>query len=125
MPQTGTRHSSFTGSLSLKELQHLPPWKSEESFKARSILGDQDFIEKIEPALKDKSALEEIPIRERLAFRPSLEQLLSEAKHQDISERHSKVKARGERDKAILSVHVHYGYTLSEIGAYLGLTTPL
>ncbi|MBN1226166.1 MAG: transposase [Deltaproteobacteria bacterium] len=83
-------------------------WKG---LKTQTILGDQDFIAKIKPALKDRSALKEVPKREFLVFRPSLEHLLNEKIQ----------KERIKRDQAILSAHLHYSYSLVEIGSYLGL----
>ena len=83
------------------------PW---EGSKSRSILGDQTFIDAIEPALKERALLKEVPREDRLAFRPSLEQLLGGERGKD----------KDERNRAILSAHLHYGYTLAEIGTYLG-----
>ena len=68
-------------------------------------------IEKIRPALEDGSMLKEIPKRERFVFRASLEQLLG---NQDG-------ETREERNEAILSAHLEYGYSLSEIARHLGL----
>jgi REP element-mobilizing transposase RayT len=84
------------------------PW---EDLKAQCILGSREFIEKIKPALREKSKLMEIPRRERLAFRPSLEQMLSKEKREN----------RQTRDRAIISAHLEYGYSLSEIARHLGL----
>ncbi len=84
------------------------PW---EELKAQCILGSRKFIEKIKPALKDKSMLTEIPKRERFVFRPSLDQLLSEGKW----------KNKEGRNEAIVSAHLEYGYSLSEIARDLGL----
>ena len=49
------------------------PW---DELKAQCILGSKEFIEKLKPALRDKSKVREIPKEQRLAFRPSLEELL-------------------------------------------------
>ncbi len=84
------------------------PW---DELKAQCILGKEAFIEKLKPVLKDKSKLMEIPKRERLAFRPSLKELLDK----------KKVKSRGDRSKAIVKANFEYGYTLAEIGKYLGV----
>jgi hypothetical protein len=81
-----------------------------EKVKAQPILGTEEFIEKIRPALEDGSMLKEIPKRERLAFRPSLEQLLGKEDGE----------TREQRNEAILSAHLEYGYSLSEIARHLG-----
>lgn len=78
---------------------------------AQCILGGREYIEKISPALRDKSRLIEIPRRERLAFRPDLENLLSgEA-----------LRSKKRRNRVILSAHLEYGYSLTEISRHLGL----
>lgn len=79
--------------------------------QAYNRIGGKEFIEKIMPILKDKSKLTEIPKRERLVFRPSLEQLLP------LEEKTTK----GKRNQAIQSAYIDYGYTLSEIARHLGL----
>jgi putative transposase len=79
--------------------------------KDQCVLGTREFIEKISPALKSKSEQLEIPRRERLVFRPSLEDLFPE-----------KTKAhRNKRNKAVRVAHLTYGYGLSEIANLLGL----
>ena len=83
-------------------------WKG---LKTQAILGDQNFIEKIKPSLKDRSALKEVPKREFFAFRPSLEHLLNEETQKD----------KRKRNQAIFSAHYNYRYSLAEIGSYLGL----
>ena len=45
--------------------------------KSQCILGGEKFLEEIEPALKDKSLLKEIPRCQRFISRPSLDELLS------------------------------------------------
>jgi REP element-mobilizing transposase RayT len=82
-----------------------------EKVKSQPILGTEEFIEKIRPALEDGSLLMEIPKRERLVFRPSLERLLGKENGE----------TRQERNEAILSAHLEYGYSLSEIARHLGL----
>jgi len=82
-----------------------------EKLKTQPILGTEEFIEKIRPALEDGSMLKEIPKRERFVFRASLEQLLG---NQDG-------ETRQERNEAILSAHLEYGYSLSEIARHVGL----
>lgn len=84
------------------------PWAN---LKAQCLLGGKKFIEKITPALKDKSRLTEIPRKQRLVHRPALEYVLADETRTN----------KGERNKAILTAHLEYGYSLSEIARYLGL----
>lgn len=83
------------------------PW---QGVKSQCILGSEEFMNRIEPALRGKALIEEIPRNDRLAFRPSLAVILG-ARHRD----------RTERNKAILMAHLEYGYTLAEIAGGLGL----
>ena len=82
------------------------PWKD---LKGQSILGDKEFEEKIKSALIDKSTLKEIPLIDRFALRPSLEDIFNN------------IQVKIERNKLIRKAHLDYGYTLSEIGSHLGL----
>lgn len=82
-----------------------------EKLRAQCILGTEEFIGKIKPALEDKFHLSEIPRRERLVSRPSLERLLEKGQP----------KNKRERNEAILSAHLEYGYSLLEIARHVGL----
>jgi putative transposase len=84
------------------------PW---ESLKGQCILGDESYVQKIEPALRDKSMIGEIPRRERLAYRPQLDELLTVKNIAD----------RRKRDRFVIRAHREFGYTLTEIGKHLGL----
>ena len=84
------------------------PW---EELKAQCILGSKEFIEKLKPALKDKSEIMEIPKEQRLAFRPSLGELFPP----------DKVAKKEERNAAIEKAYFDHGYTLSEIARHLKL----
>jgi REP element-mobilizing transposase RayT len=84
------------------------PW---EELKAQCILGSKEFIEKLKPALKDKSKIKEIPRAQRLAFRPPLDELFPP----------DQAAKKTERNRAIKKAHVDCGYTLSEIAKHLGL----
>jgi hypothetical protein len=86
----------------------ISPW---EDLKSQCILGGKDFLEKIKPALKDKRELIEIPKRERLADRPTLEEVLST----------DNWRTRKERNILIHKAHFEFGYTLTEIANHLGL----
>jgi REP element-mobilizing transposase RayT len=84
------------------------PWKF---LKGRCILGEESYVRKLEPVLKDKSMITEIPKKERFAYRPSIEELLS---MKEISDKRK-------RDRAVIRAHKEFGYTLTEIGKHLGL----
>jgi putative transposase len=84
------------------------PW---ERLKAQCVLGGRSFLEKISPALKDKSAIVEIPRRERFVSRPALDDLLGGGAR----------NSRNKRDRAVIAAHLEHGYSLSEIGRHLGL----
>ena len=84
------------------------PW---EFLKGQCILGGESYVQKIEPALKDKSLIEEVPRRERLAYRPGLEEILSVREIAD----------KRKRNRAIVIAHREFGYTLTEIGNHIGL----
>lgn len=92
----------------LAGMEQLSPW---EDLKAQCILGGKEFPERITPWLKERSKLSEIPKRQRFAFRPALDQVLGE------DARRSKTA----RNMGILSAHLDYGYTLTEIARHLGL----
>lgn len=62
------------------------------------MLGGKEFTEKIKPVLKGKSRLKEISNRERLVFRPFLEQLLGKEKQE----------TKEGRNKAILPAHLGF-----------------
>ncbi len=84
------------------------PW---ESLRSQCILGSELFVERLKPAIKDKSMIREIPKRERLAFRPSLDVLFGKEKKRD----------KTDRNEAIRAAHMEYGYSLTEIAENLGL----
>ena len=84
------------------------PWAD---LTAQCVLGGREFIERISPALKEKSNLVEVPRQERFAFRPPLEDLMGERV----------LESKADRNKVIARAHLDYGYTLSEIAQQLGL----
>ena len=85
------------------------PWKK---LRGQIVLGDKKFIQSIKASLKDKSKLKEIPKRERLFDRPSLNTLLNVS----IEENN-----KNKRNRALAIAYFQYGYTFSEIGKFLGL----
>ena len=74
------------------------------------FLGSEDFLEKIKPRLGEKLTDKEIPKSQRLAVRPSLEQIFSEAEENKKT-----------RNLLIYQAVNDYGYTLREVGEFLGL----
>ncbi|MDQ7784951.1 MAG: hypothetical protein RDU20_18855 [Desulfomonilaceae bacterium] len=82
------------------------PWKR---LVGRCLLGEEPFLERLLPYLKDKTALTEIPRVQRFAVRPTLDRLLPA------------VRSGLKRDRAIAEAHVHHGYSLHEIAAHVGL----
>ena len=89
-------------------LEEPSPW---EQLMAQCILGGRDLIQKVGPALKESSSLTEIPKRQRMTFRPPLEELLGSVR--EIS--------KTDRDRPIQPAHLEHGYTLTEIAKYLWL----
>jgi hypothetical protein len=73
------------------------------------LLGNDEFVDRLKPLLSDYEALKEVPRRERLAARPSLDELFSQARDK---------KARDQRIHAATRVHE---YTLQSVADFLGL----
>jgi len=74
------------------------------------LLGTTDFVERLKPLLKDQAAAREIPRRERLAARPTLDNLFAET----LTDK----AARNEQIYEAVRVHK---YTLKEVADLLGL----
>jgi len=85
------------------------PWKE---LKAQCILGSRDFLEKLKPALKDKTGLTEIPKEQRLAFRPPLTEIFPSS---------GQNTNKDERNHLIRKAHLDNGYSLAAIARHLGL----
>ena len=82
------------------EIKEASPLKE---VKGQLYLGKETFKKRISPLLKERS--KEIPRKQLYANRPSLENALH------IFDKH-------QRDQAIYTAHVQYGYTLKEIAEY-------
>ncbi|MDD3748545.1 MAG: hypothetical protein PHX35_04230 [Candidatus Bipolaricaulis anaerobius] len=67
------------------------------------ILGTERFVEALEPLLRGRSPMVEIPRRERLVSRPRLEELFSG------------IKDKSDRNERIYQAVRVYGYTLKEV----------
>jgi len=82
------------------------PWKD---LKGRTFLGKENFIEKVKEFLKGKERIKEIPRIERFVGRPPLKEIFGE------------IKTKPLEIKGMYAAHVRYGYTLKEIGDFLGI----
>jgi hypothetical protein len=72
------------------------PW---QDLKGQCLLGEDAFLEKLFPLLKDKSVLKESPRAQRFSDRPALEVVLTDAGN------------RADRDSAIRKACHEFGYT--------------
>ncbi len=79
--------------------------------KGGFILGGDDFIESVKPRLALKRGHGEHPNRERHAARPGLPSLFKASARE----------GKAARDTSILEAYTEHGYTLAEIGEFLGL----
>jgi len=82
------------------------PWRE---LKGRIILGRDGFVDTIQALLGKKRIIKEIPRVERFAARPPLSEIVTE------------IQGKRVRNCAIYTAHTHHGYTLKEIGDYLGI----
>ncbi|MBC7317957.1 transposase [Candidatus Bipolaricaulota bacterium] len=80
-----------------------------DELRAGVIMGTERFVHQLEPLLRDKLSTLEIPRRERLVGRPTLEELFS------------RIKGRSDRNERIYEAVRVYGYGLKEVGDALGL----
>lgn len=92
----------------LAGMEVASPW---EKLKAQCILGGKEFFEKIEPGLNEKSKITEIPRKQRLVLRPSLDELFPE----------NPKMTKKARNRAVWKAHMDHGYQLNDIGGHLGL----
>jgi len=81
-------------------------WKE---LQCQVLLGEEEFIEKFKGVLEEKKQVKEIPRLQRYIGRPSLDNIF----------RGQKIKAQ--RNISIGSAHMNQGYSLKEIGDYLGI----
>jgi len=87
----------------------VSPW---DDLRGQVLLGSDSFVERLEPALRDKSEVAEVPRRQRLAGRPALASLLP---------RPSGGAGKVSRDRAIREAVLDHGYTLAAVARHLGL----
>ena len=82
-----------------------------ENLRGQILLGDDKFVVRLEPYLKDVQEVREVPRVQRFVNRPLLEELFRDIKG----------KSKSIRNKMIREVHLSYGYTLVEIARVAGL----
>ena len=78
--------------------------------KGGIFLGDDRFVEQLKGCLGRRASDREIPMAQRLAARPSLEELFA-----DIG------KDRRRRNRRIFEAVRSYGYTSTEVAQFLGM----
>ncbi len=81
-----------------------------EKLESGVFLGSEGFVENLKPHLEEKLADKEIPKSQRLATRPALEQLFSKTR-----------RDKKTRNALIYQAVNDHGYTLREVGEFLGL----
>lgn len=86
-------------------LKEKSPWKD---LKGQLLLGEEGFLSKFKELLANKESISEIPKYQRYLGRPALSALFAG-------------KDMLKRNKMMHQGHVKYGYTLKEIGDYLGI----
>lgn len=84
------------------------PWSA---LRGQVLLGSERFVERLRPLLARLAISPEVPRAERLAGRPTLDELLPRAALSD----------RRRRNGGIAEAYVAHGYTLSEIARHVGL----
>ena len=84
------------------------PW---ENLRGQILLGDDKFVLRLEPYLKQVQEVREVPRGQRFVERPSLGELF----------KGTVGKSKQKRNRLIRNAHLRYGYTLVEIGRVLGL----
>jgi len=84
------------------------PW---EKLQGQVLLGGQAFVERLQPGLRERRPIKEIPRTQRFAARPTLAQLF----------RSGVLAVLPHRNEVIRRAHLEHGYSLSEIGRAVGL----
>ena len=86
----------------------VSPWVM---LKGQAILGDDDFVRRLQPLLDEAAQQLEVPRYQRLAHRPTLNTL--------FPNEHTFTKV--ERDEHIRQAYNDYGYTMAEIARVAGI----
>jgi REP element-mobilizing transposase RayT len=87
-------------------IHRVSPW---DQLQGQVLLGEEGFVERFKDLLEDKRQVKEIPRPQRYVNRPSLEKIFGGQ------------KGKTQRDISINMAHMTHGYTLKEIGDYLGI----
>jgi REP element-mobilizing transposase RayT len=89
------------------------PWPA---LQGQALLGGAGFVRSLRPHLEEAAGLSEVPRAQRDLGRPDLVRAL------DAKAGGAKAGlAKAERNRRIAEAHLRHGYTLTEIGRYLGL----
>ena len=80
-----------------------------EPFNSRLVVGDSGFLSHVRQRLKSSTGLVEVPRVQRFALRPELAALFAG------------IASRGDRNARCAVAVREHGYTLKEIGEFLGL----
>ena len=83
-----------------------------DQLKGQFILGGGRFIDSIRGMIEERKETHEVVRNERLVGRPELSEIFNEVQESDDI---------AQRNRLIHKTHIRYGYTLSEIGKYLGI----
>lgn len=86
----------------------LSPWSS---VRGQAVLGNDAFVEKLQPLLEDKGQIKEIPRTQRLLHRPGLKKLFTKL---TCSE-------KALRDETIRKAYLEHGYNMAMIARRVGL----
>ncbi len=82
-----------------------------DELKTQGILGGEKFLEAMEPALREKRFVKEIPRSARLISRPSLEELFASGEP----------FAKEQRNALIRKAYLEHGYSFMDIARQVGL----
>lgn len=86
----------------------VKPW---DSLVGQVLLGEEAFVSKIQKLIDEKKDVKEISKLQRFPGRPALAELFQERA----------IHNKNDRNSIIRKAHLEYGYTLKEIGDYLGI----
>ena len=102
-------HGRFKSILAEEE-NYKNELKRINDLKGGIILGSNGFVKKVKDYFKKQEKEIEIPVKERLVSRPSLEVLFK-----------NKTISKDERNEAIYNARIYYGYLLSGVANYLNI----
>ncbi len=94
------------------------PWPA---VQGQALLGGAGFVRSLRPHLEAAAGLSEVPRAQRTLGRPDLARALGAQSGLAQAERNRAERNRAERNRRIAEAHLRHGYTLTEIGRYVGL----